>query len=444
MHLAPAHAAHGLGQGREKAGQFAFRRATQDGQFRPETLQNLGVHIADLAAFGTGAENFPQHLGQGHQRGKATFAQTFAPLAVAGSVKGLVAVRQLHHPVKHAHGKRPAAHRADAAQFAGLGRAEHDVALAVPVHVVFALFRKKFDSAEKARLLRLFRVLQGLEHTLVADGAGKNVGLAAQVLARVGVGIGNQPVVVQGAPQAVHGRIGRQAGFQGENLPGQIAKAVFHSVKAGLGPEQGKPGGPNVRRHEKGQGVGLEHQLQQIARIQAKDGAAVGMQIAELGQALAEAFRRLKGGHEHQVVHFAHPAAALVNGADLALEHETRPGRIAPLARLIHGRHRQFGQSSGNGSRILEAVKAARLLIHQLLSQFFAPLRVGEVAAAQHIQAFESGPGRQQRHVQPRTGGPGKTRMNVQIRQKVSHIGAIRTWGLWNKEQPNSSRKHCV
>ncbi len=64
------------------------------------------------------------------------------------------------------------------------------------------------------------------------------------------VGIGEQGEAVKGGNAAVHGRIGGQAGFKGEDLAAQIAEAVFQRVKAGLGAEDREPRCPDVRRHK--------------------------------------------------------------------------------------------------------------------------------------------------------------------------------------------------
>ena len=69
-------------------------------------------------------------------------------------------------------------------------------------------------------------------------------------------------------------------------------------------------------------GGAFQHDFKQIARIQPKYGAPIGIEIADLCQPPRKALRVFQGGHEYEVVHLAHLAAAFVDGADLCLQDE--------------------------------------------------------------------------------------------------------------------------
>ena len=226
----------------------------------------------------------------------------------------------------------------------------------------------------------------------------------------MGVGIGDERVTVQLADHAVHARVRGKARLQREDVGGKVVEAVLQPVETGLGAEQGEPRRPDMGRDEHGLGADIQRHLQQVAGVQAQDGTAVGMQVAHQLQPLRKAVGIVQRGHEDQVVDFAHLALTLVDGADLGLEQEERPvgiRRCLPLQKV------QLLRRAG------QAVQAAGLVAHQLLAQLVPPLRVGEIAGAQHVDALAAGPGSQMPGRELFAGGAGKAGMDVQVGDEI-------------------------
>ena len=226
----------------------------------------------------------------------------------------------------------------------------------------------------------------------------------------MGVGIGDERVTVQLADHAVHARVRGKARLQREDVGGKVVEAVLQAVETGLGAEQGEPRRPDMGRDEHGLGADIQRHLQQVAGVQAQDGTAVGMQVAHQLQPLRKAVGIVQRGHEDQVVDFAHLALTLVDGADLGLEQEERPvgiRRCLPLQKV------QLLRRAG------QAVQAAGLVAHQLPAQLVPPLRVGEIAGAQHVDALAAGPGSQMPGRELFAGGTGKAGMDVQVGDEI-------------------------
>ena len=89
------------------------------------------------------------------------------------------------------------------------------------------------------------------------------------------VRVGDQRKSVQGRNATVHFRVRRKAGFKGKDLLAQIAKTLLNGIKSGLGTKQGKPGGPDMGRHQKTLGGMFQEYFKQDAGVQAKDGTTV-------------------------------------------------------------------------------------------------------------------------------------------------------------------------
>ncbi len=237
-----------------------------------------------------------------------------------GAFQGIVAVRQLGHPVEHAFGDRTAAAAADAVMFQGLQGIPADPALAVTIKMVFSLLGEEVDGS-----LELTRVS-------FPDSAGNGIEIhwrvqqkrvATEFIRRVGVGIGDQRVLVQVAADPVHGRIRGEAGFHRVDLIGKITVAVPDGVKPGTGPQRGKPGCPDVSRNEHGPPVRFQYDFQQIAAVHAQDGTTVGGDVgAPRGERPLERTRGLNAGKQDQVVYFADAVIPLVDGADLRGDQE--------------------------------------------------------------------------------------------------------------------------
>ena len=66
--------------------------------------------------------------------------------------------------------------------------------------------------------------------------------------------------------------------------------------------------------------VGLQHNFEQIARIQPQNRAAIRTNVADPFQPCLQPFQRGKGGHKDQVVDFANGVVFLVDVADLTTQ----------------------------------------------------------------------------------------------------------------------------
>jgi len=64
--------------------------------------------------------------------------------------------------------------------------------------------------------------------------------------------------------------------------------------------------------------VGFEHDLQQVAAVQAEDRPAVGADVADAFQSLLEFLHRIQRRKKDHVVNFAHLAVFFIDAADLA------------------------------------------------------------------------------------------------------------------------------
>ncbi len=408
-HLAAPHAGHGFAQRFPVGAQARLRQTAKNVQLRPQFAQQAAVAILHLARAGANAQDFAHHFRQGNQG---------AGLRLQGQFRGRLAVGQFQHAVQHAHGQGLAADRADIVQGQSLTRFQRHIAGPMPVQMVFALLRIKFHGAQKAAGQAVLPLTpgcgaQGREHARIGGRPGEKIGLAPQVGPGMGIGIGDQGVAVQAADEAVHGRVRGKTGFQGENMFRKVGKAVFQPVKAGFGAEQGKPGRPDMGGDQHCLGHGFQHDFQQVARVQPQNGPSVGIEIADLGQAFGKAVRAFHIRHKNQVVHLAHFAVSLVNGADFRLKAEQRPRPVRMGAGLRSTQNFQLFRLA------FQTIEAAGLVKNQLFPQFRPPLRMGEIAGSQHIYALAARPGRQMAGGERLAGGAGKTRMDVQIRNKI-------------------------
>ena len=227
---------------------------------------------------------------------------------------------------------------------AGLRRLPVDAAGPVAVGVVLALLREELDRAGEpvAGAQRL------LDREVVQRRWSKQRRLAGQRLRRVRVRVGDQAVAVQAGHPPVHLRVGGQAGLHREDVVGQVGVAVGDRVEAGLRAQRGEPRRPDVRRHQVAVRAGLQRDLQQVARVQAEDRAAVGGRGCRSGpSAVLNRADRVEVGQVDQVVHLAGPVVALVDRGDLHREHEPDrsrrrcEARRQPLAHLVLARPAQ-------------------------------------------------------------------------------------------------------
>ena len=144
--------------------------------------------------------------------------------------------------------------------------------------MILALLREEFDCAQKLGGIARF---QRGEEGVVAQFSVEKGRLSRQFGRRMGVGVGDECVAIQPGEPPIHGRVGRKAGFQGEDVWGQVAETFLHRIEAGFGAEHRKPGGPDVGGDEVAPGVVFEDNLQQVPAVQAQDGAAIGPDVAD-------------------------------------------------------------------------------------------------------------------------------------------------------------------
>ena len=88
------------------------------------------------------------------------------------------------------------------------------------------------------------------------------------------VGVGDEGIAVEGGDRPVHRRIGGEAGLQGKDMVAEVVEALFDRVEAGTGAEEGEPRRPDVGGDEKAFGCGFEDNVEEIAGVEAEDGAA--------------------------------------------------------------------------------------------------------------------------------------------------------------------------
>ena len=89
------------------------------------------------------------------------------------------------------------------------------------------------------------------------------------------IGVGGEAIAVEGRDPPVHRRVGRQAGFDGEDVVGEIAIAFIDGIETRLRAEGGKPRRPDMRRDEKGMRPGFQRDLQQVAGVETQDGPPI-------------------------------------------------------------------------------------------------------------------------------------------------------------------------
>ncbi len=181
-------------------------------------------------------EDLPHDLGQCHQRTHLARGRRTDPFGTVG---------KRIHPVQDPDGQRPSALRAETVRLPGLARFVADVTLAVTVEVVLALFGEELDRAGET-----VPGAQRRKHGEVVDVAGERGRLPAEHGRGVRVGVADQAEPVEPGQPPEHRRVRRQAGFQCEDVVGQIDVAVLDRVKTGLGAQHREPRRPHVGRYQ--------------------------------------------------------------------------------------------------------------------------------------------------------------------------------------------------
>src|SRR5439155_20607575 len=204
---------------------------------------------------------------------------------------------------------------AKAAVLPGLLRFEAHAAVAMSIQVIFAFFGKKLNRAAVA-VAGLQRVTDGP----VVESAIEPTRLAADLSRRMSVGVRDELEAVELRQTTVHWRVGRQAGLQREDARRQNAVALLDGIEAALRAEHGEPRRPDMRRNEVSAIARFERNFEQITRIEAKDRAAIGVEVSDTGKTRDEALRRGETRNVVKVVDLPRLVAFFVNRGDLDLQ----------------------------------------------------------------------------------------------------------------------------
>ena len=149
----------------------------------------------------------------------------------------------------------------------GLG-AQVYPALPVAVIVVFTFLGEELDGFDDPRFRAGNGGLppgpQGFVQGSVVHFHLEYRGFPAQLFRGMGIGIGDYGEAVQGGERPVHGRIRGKAGFHGGYVGGEIAVTGIDGVEPRLGPQGGKPGGPDVGGDEQGPFVRIQEHGQEV------------------------------------------------------------------------------------------------------------------------------------------------------------------------------------
>ena len=210
----------------------------------------------------------------------------------------------------------------------------------------------------------------------------------------MGVRVGDQRVPIQPTNAPAHGRVGGEASLQREDVGRQIIETLLHRIKARLGAEDGKPGCPDVGRDEIALRIGLQHNFQQITRIQPQDRAAIRANVTDAFQPCLQPFQRGKGGHKDQVVDFANGVVFLVDVADLTTQQKAhRP--------LTGGWHLGLD----GGQQVSLQAKQPFFRRFQLFFQFGQPAGVSNIAGGNQVDALPLRPETKMFQIQIFAGG---------------------------------------
>ncbi|AUX22690.1 uncharacterized protein SOCEGT47_031960 [Sorangium cellulosum] len=339
-----------------------------------------------------------QHLGQRHQ--VAERARALGP-------RPFLAIGELLDPVQHPDRDRVPAHGAGEGARPRLRRREHDIAFAVAVEVVFPLFREELHGAAEA-----LSGLQGAPDREVIERRVEGRGLAAELAGRVRVRAGDEPVAIEPGDAPVHRGIGREPRLDREDVRREIAIALLDRVEAGLGAQHREPGGPDVRRHEVGALARLQHDLEQVARVEPQDRPPVGAQVADLRERADDAIGGLEVGRIEEMMDLPRPVSLLVDRGDLHRQDEAGRPAARPGEPLRDGAGEVVPQAEQPGLGRYEA-----------LPELGHPCGVGEVPRADHRDALALSPVTEMREIAIAARRAGVLRMHVEIGVEAHVVG---------------------
>ena len=377
------------------------RQVFQNRELRPELRECLAVARRHPLRGSPDVENLRHHLRQRHEA-----------LHVARSRRRsrvLVAVGQRFHPVEHADGERPAADRTAAALGQGLLRRQSHAALAVSVGVILPLLREELDRAA----VSLARLQRAADRKIVRLAVEERR-LARQLARRMRIGIRGQAKAVEEREPPVHRRVGGEPRLHRKDVPGEVAVALFDGIEAGLRAERREPRRPDVGRQEIGVRSALQRDLQEIARVEPEDWAAVGGDVADRRQPGREAVDGVEVRRVDQVVDLPGLLAFLVDRGDLGGEHESRQSACGTARRRQLRCHLRLD--------LRPEAEEAGLGGDQLLLQLREPPRVDAVARRYHGDAPPRRPPGEVLQVEIAARGARIFRMDVEVGVKA-HAG---------------------
>ena len=224
------------------------------------------------------------------------------------------------------------------------------------------------------------------------------------------IGVGDEAEAVEHREPPVHRRIRRKAGLHGEDVRGKIAVTLIEDVKTRLGAKNGKPRRPDVGGDEVTAVAAGKADFEEVARIQAENGPAVGGEIADAREAGDHAVGAGEVGRIEEMVNLADLVALLVDRGDLDLQEEAHGCGG-------DGAGSEFG-SHGSLQVVTEA-EEARLSRNQFLLDRRHPCGMREIARADDRDAFLLRPQRQVMEVEVSTRRPGILRVDVKVGVKA-------------------------
>ena len=154
-------------------------------------------------------------------------------------------------------------------------------------------------------------------------------------------------------------------------------------------------------------GIGLQHDLQQVTRVQPQNRPAVGPDVADPLQPGLQPLHRLKRRRKDDVVDLARLIAALVDVADLAAEDEAHRAAAG-------GRHIGLDRGGQVGAQPEQTLFGG----HELVAHLRQPAGVRDVARPDDVDALELRPAGQVLEGQVAAGGARKMRVDVEVGDK--------------------------
>ena len=198
----------------------------------------------------------------------------------------------------------------------------------------------------------------------------------------MGVGVGDEREAIKVSNLTTHGRVGGEAGFKGGEEVSRVTKGFFETVESGFGTKHGKPGSPDMSGNEHGVGVAVFDDFEKFFGVEAKDGAAVGLEVADVGQAGVDLGHGGEVGGDDDVVEFADLASPLVDVGDFDGGDEVMGLVFDSIWELV------INWLGDVGFELVEStIDLVELVLH-----FNYPLGVGEVAGALDVDALGFAP----------------------------------------------------